>query len=366
MSLSKTELLRYSSHIKLKQVGIKGQEALKNSKVLIIGVGGLGCSVLQYLTAAGLGSIGIIDGAIVEEYNLQSQILFSQSDIKAPKAKTAALKLKAQNPNVNFKVANVLVTKENILSLLEPFDIVVDCTDNFPTRYLINDACVLTKKPLVYAAINQFDGQVSVFNFEDGPTYRCLFPKASTEAQNASETGVLGVIPGIIGTIQANEVLKLILEIGEPLNGKLLSIDALNYKMSIVEFDKTYHANISELSSYQNEFSISTETLPSSIDVMSLDNMRKTKPHLNILDVREYYEWDICHIQGASNIPMNLIDECIDEVSKTIPTVVVCHHGVRSMNVIHYLKTKGYSNLINLEGGIHAWATEVDTDMAKY
>ena len=136
--------------------------------------------------------------------------------------------------------------------------------------------------------------------------------------------------------------------------------------MSIVEFDKTNLANISELSSYQNETSISTESLPSSIDPMSLDKMRKTKPHLNILDVREYYEWDICHIKGASNIPMNLIDECIDEVSKTIPTVVVCHHGVRSMNVIHYLKTKGYSNLINLEGGIHAWATEVDIDMAKY
>ncbi len=366
MSLSKTELLRYSSHIKLKQVGIKGQEALKNSKVLIIGAGGLGCSVLQYLTASGLGTIGIIDGTIVEESNLQSQILFSQSDINALKAKTAALKLKTQNPNVNFKVANVLVTKENILSLLEPFDIVVDCTDNFPTRYLINDACILTKKVLVYGAINEFNGQVSVFNFEDGPTYRCLFPEVSIEAQNPSEAGVLGVLPGIIGSIQANEVVKLILEIGEPLNGKLLSINALNYQVSIVEFDKTNLANISELSSYQNETSISTESLPSSIDPMSLDKMRKTKPHLNILDVREYYEWDICHIKGASNIPMNLIDECIDEVSKTIPTVVVCHHGVRSMNVIHYLKTKGYSNLINLEGGIHAWATEVDIDMAKY
>jgi len=366
MSLSKIELSRYSSHIKLKEVGIKGQEALKNSKVLIIGAGGLGCSVLQYLTAAGVGTIGIIDGAIVEESNLQKQILFSQSDVKAPKAKTAALKLKAQNPNVNFKVANVKVTKENILSLLEPFDIVVDCTDNSPTHYLINDACVLTNKPLVFGATHQFDGQVSVFNFENGPTYRCLFPEAPTDSPSSSEVGVLGVLPGIIGTIQSNEVLKLILEIGESLNGKLLSINVLNYQVSIKAFDKTDHANISELSSYQNEYSISTESQPRSIDAMSLDKMRKTKPHLNILDVREYYEWDICHIQGASNIPMNLIDECIDEVSKTIPTVVVCHHGVRSMNVIHYLETKGFRNLINLEGGIHAWATEVDTDMAKY
>ena len=366
MSLSKTELSRYSHHIKLKDVGIKGQEALKAAKVLVIGAGSLGCPVLQHLTSAGVGTIGIIDGSMVNESSLLKQILFSQSEINSPKAKAAALKLKAQNPNVNFKVSNVAVSKENILTLMEPFDIVVDCTDKSTTHYLINDACVLTKKPLVFGSIHQFDGQVSVFNFEGGASYRCLFPEIPTDSVNNAETGVLVVLPGIIGSLQANEVLKMILGIGELLSGKLLSINSLNYQMSITEFDKTELASISELGSYQNKGFDSYESHPDSIDAITLDKMRKSKPHMNILDVREYFEWDICHIKGASNIPMNLIDECIDEVSKTIPTVVVCHHGVRSMNVIHYLKTKGYTNLINLEGGIHAWATEVDSEMATY
>ena len=366
MSLSKTELSRYSHHIKLKDLGIRGQEALKSAKVLVIGAGSLGCTVLQYLTSTGIGTIGIIDGRLINESSLLKQILFSQSDINLPKAKTAALTLKAQNPNVNFKVANVAVSKENILTLMEPFDIVVDCTDKSTAHYLINDACVLTKKPLVFGSIHQFDGQVSVFNFEGGASYRCLFPESPTDIANSNETGVLGVLPGIIGSLQANEALKIILGIGELLTGKLLSINSLNYQMSIVEFDKTEFSNISELGSYQNEGFVSNESHPESINAITLDKMRKSKPHMNILDVREYFEWDICHIKGASNIPMNLIDECIDEVSKTIPTVVICHHGVRSMNVIHYLKTKGYTNLINLEGGIHAWATEVDSEMATY
>ena len=219
---------------------------------------------------------------------------------------------------------------------------------------------------MVFGAIHQFDGQVSVFNFEQGPSYRCLFPEAPTESKNCSEAGVLGVLPGIIGTIQANETLKIVLEIGDVLSGKMLNINSLNYQTSILEFEKTDAVNISILSTYNNECTVSSESIEDSIDALSLNEMRKTKPHLNILDVREYFEWDICHIQGASNIPMNLIDECIDEISKTIPTVVVCHHGVRSMNVIDYLKTKGYTNLINLEGGIHAWATEVDKEMAVY
>jgi molybdopterin/thiamine biosynthesis adenylyltransferase/rhodanese-related sulfurtransferase len=366
MNLSKAELLRYSRHIKLREVGIKGQEALKSAKVLVIGAGGLGCPVLQYLSAAGVGLIGIIDAGTIDVSNLQRQVLYSQSDINLPKAKTAALKLKTQNPNVNFKVANVFITKENALTLIEPFDIVVDCTDNFPTHYLINDACILSNKPLVFGAIHQFDGQVSVFNFNNGPSYRCLYPEAPTESKNSSEAGVLGVLPGIIGTIQANEVLKIILEIGEVLSGKILSLNSLNYQISVLEFEKTEFASITALSNYKNEYFMFNESIAGTINALSLDEMRKSKPHMNILDVREYFEWDICHIRGASNIPMNLIDECIDEISKTIPTVVVCHHGVRSMNVIDYLKTKGYTNLINLEGGIHAWATDVDKEMAKY
>jgi adenylyltransferase/sulfurtransferase len=366
MSLSKAELSRYSRHIKLNGVGISGQEKLKTAKVLVIGAGGLGCPVLQYLSAAGIGTIGILDGDTVDEGNLQRQVLFTQADIDAPKAKTAALKLKAQNPNINFKVANTNVTTENILSLIEDFDIIVDCTDNFPTRYLINDACILKNKPLVFGAIHQFEGQVSVFNYKNGPSYRCLCLEAPSGVPNCSEAGVIGVLPGIIGTIQANEVIKIILEIGEILTGKLLSLNTLNYEFSIIEFHKTEATNITALGTYDSICETVQLNLPKNITAEKLAEILQSDTKINILDVREYFEWDICHIKGASNIPMNLIDECINEVSKDIPTVVVCHHGVRSMNVIHYLEVKGYDKLINLEGGIHAWATQVDTEMATY
>ena len=366
MSLSKAELSRYSRHIKLSEVGIDGQEKLKAAKVLVIGAGGLGCPVLQYLTAAGVGTLGIIDGDTVDESNLQRQILFTQADLKKPKAKTAALKLKQQNKHVNFKVVDTHVNKENVIKLISNFDIVVDCTDNFPTRYLINDACILENKPLVYGAIHQFEGQVSVFNYQNGPSYRCIFPKATSDVPNCAEAGVLGVLPGIIGTFQANEVLKLIVGIGDVLKGKLLTINVLNYQMSIVEFDKTDASNITELGSYDLHCEPTPEKLPKIISAKEFAKMINSGQKIQIIDVREYFEWDICHIKGAHNIPMNLIDECMDEISKDITTVVMCHHGVRSMNVIHYLEVKGYNKLINLEGGIHAWATEIDTSMATY
>lgn len=365
MSLSKSELSRYSRHIKLNEVGIDGQEKLKAAKVLVVGAGGLGCPVLQYLCAAGVGTLGIIDGDKVDESNLQRQILFTPTDIGEPKAKTAALKLKSQNPHINFKVANISVQKDNILKLIEDFDIVVDCTDNFPTRYLINDACILKNKTLVFGAIHQFDGQVSVFNYHNGPSYRCIFPEAS-DVPNCAEAGVIGVLPGITGTLQANEVLKIILGIGEVLSGKLLSLNALNYQFSLVEFNKSEAALISELGTYEQSCENNKFQRLKNISARELNDLLLSDEKINLLDVREYFEWDICHIKGAENIPMNLIDECIDEITKDTPTVVICHHGVRSMNVIHYLKTKGYNNLINLDGGIHAWATQVDRAMATY
>lgn len=366
MSLSKSELTRYSRHIRLNEVGLDGQEKLKAAKVLVIGAGGLGCPVLQYITAAGVGTIGIVDGDIIDASNLQRQILFSQEDIGKHKAKTAALKLKAQNPNVKFRVANKHVSTDTIIELIRDFDIIVDCTDNFPTRYLINDACIIENKTLVFGAIHQFDGQVSVFNYNQGPSYRCLFPEAPKDIPNCSEAGVLGVLPGLIGTIQANETLKIIIGIGDILNGKLLSVNALNYQTSIIEFDKTQAAEITELGFY--DFSCESENLlnSKSITAKELSKILSENVQINILDVREYFEWDICHIDGAVNIPMNLIDECIDEISKTTPTIVVCHHGVRSQNVIQYLEIKGYNNLINLKGGIHAWAIEVDKNMSTY
>lgn len=364
MSLSKTELSRYSKHIKLSEIGIKGQEKLKASKVLVIGAGDLGCQVLQYLTASGVGIIGILDCDTIEQSNLQSQILFTQADIDKTKAKTAALKLKEKNPNVNFRVVNTNLSKDNILNLINEFDIIVDCTINLPNRYLINDACILKNKPLVYAEIQQFNGQVSVFNYENGPSYRCLYSETPSTISNCANTGLLCLLPGIVGTLQANEVIKIILGIGEILSGKLLSLNALNYEFSIIKFDKTEASNITTLGDYKCE--TIQHNLPKSITANQLAEILQSDTKINILDVREYFEWDICHIEGATNIPMNLIDECVDEISKEIPTVIVCHHGVRSMNVIHYLEVKGYTKLINLEGGIHAWATLVDTKMNTY
>lgn len=366
MSLSKRELSRYSRHIKLIKVGLKGQEDLKKASVLVIGAGGLGCSVLQYITAAGVGTIGILDGDVVEESNLQRQVLFGQEDVGKQKAKTAAHKLKTQNPNVKFKVANEPINKKNCLNSIALFDIVVDCTDNFPTRYLINDACVLQNKTLVFGAIHQFEGQVSVFNYNSGPSYRCLFPDVDLEIPNCSDAGVLGVLPGIIGNFQANEVLKIILGIGDILSGKLLSFNSLNYESSLIEFNKTEEANITELGTYDftciSDFDINSKSISS----LQLKELMNKGVKLRLLDVREYFEWDICHIEGSDNIPMNLIDECIEEIDKNVSTVVICHHGVRSQNVIHYLEVKGFDRLINLEGGIHSWASNVDLSMPTY
>ena len=366
MHLSKTELTRYNKHIKLSEIGIQGQERLKAAKVLVIGAGGLASSVLLQLTAAGIGLIGLVDGANIEAKHLQTHFLFSETDLGASKAKTAALTLKTQNPNIQFKVAQTWVSKENVLHLLEAFDVVVDCTDHFPTHYLLNDACCIQKKPLVFSKLHQFKGQISVLNLNGGPSLRCLFPEAPKEVVNPSEAGFLCVLPSLIGCMQANEVLKIVLEIMGVLNGKLLQLNILDYALSIQEITKTEAVKISEMGNYELKIAATNSVVPSSISAEVLSKMLHENSKLKILDVREYFEWDICHIKGATNIPMNLIDECIDEVSKDVPTVVLCHHGLRSLNVIHYLETKGYTNLINLEGGIHAWASRVEQGMATY
>ena len=229
-ALSDIEKNRYSRHILLDKVGLEGQEKLKAAKVMVIGAGGLGCPVLQYLTAAGVGTIGIIDFDVVDETNLQRQILFTVNDIGINKAMAAENRLKQLNPHITFNVYPEKLSTQNALDLFSEYDIIVDGTDNFSTRYLVNDACVITEKPLVYGAIYKFEGQVTVFNYKGGPTYRCLFPEPpkAGSVPNCSEIGVIGVLPGLIGTKQANEVIKLILEIGEPLSGKLVTYDSLN------------------------------------------------------------------------------------------------------------------------------------------
>ena len=252
--LTKQEFQRYSRHIIIPEIGIIGQEKIKNSKVLVIGAGGLGCPVGQYLAAAGVGTIGIVDFDEVDESNLQRQILFTPEDIGKSKAEVAAQKLKKQNPNLQFTIYNLQFTSANSLDIIKNYDIIVDGSDNFPTRYLVNDSCVILGKPLVSGSVFKFQGQVSVFNYKNGPTYRCLFPEPpnSDDVPNCTEIGVLGVLSGIIGTIMANETLKIILEIGKVLSGKLLVMDTLSLTMQTLSFRRNpKNLNIKNLIDYQ-------------------------------------------------------------------------------------------------------------------
>lgn len=362
--LDKDELQRYNRHIRLSEIGEKGQLRLKKAKVLVVGAGGLGCPVLQYLVAAGVGCIGVVDADVVDVSNLQRQFLYGTGDVGKLKVESALAHLTAKNPHVKLEAYPCRIVKENALELVASYDIIVDCTDNFPTRYLLNDACVLQDKPLVYGAIYKFDGQVSVFNWQGGPSYRCIFPEppSAEESPNCAEVGVLGVLPGLIGTLQANEVLKMILGLGEVLSGRLLTYDALSHQQHIVAFEKSA-IEIATLGDYEEICAIPSE------GVISATNLHKrlaAGDSLQLIDVRETFEWNICHIEGAALIPMNAIPERLNEIASDREVVVYCHHGMRSQRVIDYLSKQGDFNLLNLEGGIHAWAMEVDGKMATY
>jgi sulfur-carrier protein adenylyltransferase/sulfurtransferase len=376
--LSPEELKRYNRHLILPEIGKEGQEKLKAAKVLIIGAGGLGCPVLLYLTAAGVGTLGIVDFDVVDESNLQRQILFNTDDIGKPKTETAAKKLALLNPHSKFKIQNLKLTSENALEIFREYDIVVDGSDNFPTRYLVNDACILEDKILVSASIFKFEGQVSVFNLKDkqtgikGPTYRCLFPEPpdSKDVPNCSEIGVLGVLPGMIGSIQANEVIKLITGTGEPLSGKLLVLDALTMESRIIKFSrKEENYQIKGLIDYEDFCHVDQKSFPpgfKEITVLELKAWIDKKEKIELLDVREIFEREICSI-GGINIPMNEIPKQVDQVPLDRPVVVYCHHGMRSAMIVKFLSEEfGLTNLYNLEGGIHAWACHIDEKMTKY
>jgi len=363
--LSAEESKRYSRHLLMSSIGKYGQEKLKNSKVLVIGAGGLGCPVLQYLTAAGVGNIGIIDYDVVDESNLQRQILYSINDIGINKAFAAKKRLLGLNPLINIVAYQFKLDNENALELFDQYDIIVDGSDNFSTRYLVNDASLLTGKALVYGAIFQFDGQVSVFNYKDGPSYRCLFPdspKAGT-VPNCSEIGVLGVLPGIVGTIQANQVLKMILGIGSVLNGTLMLVDGLENNQVKVNVQKDQEqidrviSNKKDFKSYDYNLFCglpkeeSSEIDEEEISILSLENLIN-KEDIQLIDVRE--EWEIPAIKkwNAINIPLNTLSENLDKIDKQMKTIVFCQSGGRSANAISYLKEQGFNNLINLAGGV--------------
>ena len=371
MKLSKEELQRYSRQILLPEVGLQGQEKIKEAKVLVIGAGGLGCPALQYLAAAGTGTIGIVDFDLVDETNLHRQILFNTNDIGKPKALVAAQKLKMQNHLVNCQVHQEKLESSNALKIIKNYDIVIDGSDNFPTKYLVNDACVMLNKPLVFGSIFKFEAQVGVFNYKNGPTYRCLYPNppAPGDVPNCAEVGVLGVLPGIIGCLQANECIKIITGTGVPLSGKLMLFNALTLETQLLEVkpDKANY-RITELIDYQ-EFCKGKESRETSVNEITVHQLKEKLARgedIQIIDVREQYEYEICNIKG-NLIPLGTLERQMDRISKDKPVVVLCHHGTRSAAAINFLKEKaGFTNLVNLKGGIHSWAMEIDTEMQMY
>lgn len=346
--LTSEEKKQYNRHLILDEIGVKGQLKLKQAKVLVVGAGGLGCPVLQYLTAAGVGTIGVIDDDVVDQSNLQRQILYTVDDIGASKAETAAKRLSRLNPFVKFDVYKEKLTKENAISIFNNYDIIVDGSDNFSTRYLVNDVAVITNKPLVYGAIFKFEGQVSVFNFKGSGTYRCLYPTQPKphESPSCSEIGVLGVLPGIIGSLQANETIKIISEIGEVLANKLLIYDSLQMNQIVLKYEKDSKTNVTAL---ETDYDFFCGIL--SKEEISLEEFLKNKEKYNLLDVREFEEREIHHI-GGQHIPLNELLERLDEVYQNKDLVVYCQSGVRSKRAINILSNQKFkAKTLNLKGG---------------
>ena len=371
--LSPEELARYSRHIVIPEFNLEGQKKLKAAKVLVVGSGGLGSPLLLYLTAAGVGHIGIIDHDVVDDSNLQRQVLFTIKDIGKSKAETAQKRLSQLNPHVTFQVYNKALTSENALEIIKDYDVVADGTDNFPTRYLVNDACVLTNKVNVYASIFRFEGQVSVFNFlnEDGirgPNYRDIFPSPPPPGMvpSCAEGGVLGVLPGIIGSMQASEVIKVITGIGEPLAGRLFLFDAASFTTRILKIKRNVNTVITELIDYDFFCGILPKEKEGQMSVQELKKMMDGGVDFQLIDVREPYEYEISNLKGEL-IPLTSILKNIDKISKDKKVVVHCKSGARSATAIALLKDEfPFENLYNLEGGILAFSKEIDSSILSY
>ncbi len=386
MNLTKRELKRYSRHLLLSEVGVEGQEKLKKASVLIVGLGGLGSPLAMYLAASGIGTLGLVDFDTVDDSNLQRQIIHGTSDVGRLKNESATEKLKEINPEITIIQHNVALTSENALQVIKNYDIVADGTDNFQTRYLVNDACVLLGKPNVYGAIYRFEGQASVFATKEGPCYRCLYPKPpeAGTVPSCAEAGVLGVLPGLIGTVQATEVVKLILEKGEPLIGRLLLYNALDMRFSEIKLKKNPECpmcggtpQIKELIDYDAFCGVKKEKIKTSIipekwedeeemPPKILSELLKAKKELFLLDVRELYEYKISKIESAILLPLSQIPNKLDLLPKDKMIVVMCHHGMRSRRVMDYLIENGFENVYNLEGGIDKYALEVNPKIDRY
>ncbi|MFL5471750.1 MAG: molybdopterin-synthase adenylyltransferase MoeB [Gemmatimonadales bacterium] len=377
-ALSHAEVLRYSRHLLLPEVGIAGQRKLKSARVLTVGAGGLGSPLSLYLAAAGVGTIGIVDFDVVDLTNLQRQIVHGTSTLGQSKLESAEGRLGDVNPNVRIEKHETRLTSENALDILREYDIIVDGTDNFPTRYLVNDACVLLGKPNVYGSIFRFEGQASVFYSRQGPCYRCLYsePPPPGLVPSCAEGGVLGVLPGIIGSIQALETIKWIIGAGDSLVGRLLLFDALKLRFRELQLRKDpscpvcgERPSIRELIDYEAFCGIGAEPAYDGPEVTAEELSREIQqkgPELVLIDVREPHEWEIAHIEGARLIPLGQLPERLGELDGHAEIVTHCHHGVRSMKALQLLKGAGFSRVRSLAGGIDAWADRIEVGMPRY
>lgn len=376
INLSPEELARYSRHIAIPEFNLAAQKKLKAAKVLVVGSGGLGSPMLLYLTAAGVGHIGIVDFDVVEDSNLQRQVLFTVDDIGKPKVEAAKKRLEKLNPHVKFTVYNNAFTKENALEIIKDYDVVADGTDNFPTRYLVNDACVLAGKINVYASIFRFEGQVSVFNFLNkdgtrGANYRDLFPEPPPPGMvpSCAEGGVLGVLPGIIGSMQASEVIKVITGVGEPLAGRLFLFDAASFTTRVLKVRKNSNTQITELINYEKFCGIGIDEEEDKIKEVTVFDLQKWKEEgvdFQLIDVRQPYEYDIANL-GGELIPQSELVQNLDKISKTKKVIVHCRSGKRSANAIRDLQNlTEFENLYNLKGGILEYSKEIDSSIPTY
>jgi molybdopterin/thiamine biosynthesis adenylyltransferase/rhodanese-related sulfurtransferase/molybdopterin converting factor small subunit len=386
MELSKDEILRYSRHLIIPEVGLEGQKKLKAAKVLLVGAGGLGAPLGLYLAAAGIGKIGMVDFDTVDFTNLQRQVIHTTKDVGRKKLDSAAEKMQAINPYLEIKRHEVALSSENALEILKDYDVVVDGTDNFPTRYLVNDACVLLGKPNVYGSIFRFEGQATVFAYEGGPCYRCLYPEPPPPGlvPSCAEGGVLGILPGTIGLIQATEAVKLILGIGEPLVGRLLLYDALGMRFRELKLRKNpecpicgEHRTITQLIDYHQFCGVpNPQTQPASaqenkvnegeIDVTEVKAKLDRGDNFILIDVREPHEHKICHIPAAKLIPLGEFPKHIPELDRNAEIVIHCKSGMRSAKACAMLRQAGFQKVRNMVGGILAWSDKVDPSVPKY
>jgi adenylyltransferase/sulfurtransferase len=403
-TLSNEEIRRYSRHVIMPEVGIEGQRRLKAAKVLLIGTGGLGSPTALYLAAAGIGRMGLVDYDIVDESNLHRQIIHGLSTVGKSKLDSAEIRIKDINPDIQIDKYNVPLTSENALEIFAPYDIIVDGTDNFPTRYLVNDACAKLGKPNVYGSIFRFEGQLSVFYAQEGPCYRCMFPEPPPPGlvPSCAEGGVLGILPGTIGTMQATETIKLLLGIGDPMIGRMLLYDALEMSFTTIKVHKNPDCPVCSIPREQVELidyelfcgapahdnSLYSSDVPEDTDMRAM-NVRELKARIDsgkapiILDVREPHEWEISALDGTLRIPKGTIQAAKNAVlagrklrEETVladlpmdeEIIVHCRSGKRSADVIHMLREIGYdgAKLVNVDGGILAWAKEIDPTMPSY